>query len=294
MLKRLKYKVIRTIENNMHLHIFSDKAFLQAEFFSSFGKDINWDNPQSFSEKLQWLKINDRREIYVSIVDKFEAKHIISNVIGEQYVIPTLGMWDKYSKIDFNTLPNQFVLKCTHDSGGIFICKDKSRFDEEKCRNVIENALNRNFFYVGREWPYMKITPRIMAEEYIRDDENNDGLTDYKIHCFNGVPKVILVCQNRFDSSGIRESFYDTDWNLLDVKRPGKQQCSPELNKPNELNQMLGIAKSLARGIPFIRVDLYLSRGKIYFGELTLYPASGFIPFEPESYDNLFGEWLKL
>ena len=294
LLRRSKYKLVRMIENDAGIHVFSDKTCVQSEYYPVFGKEINWKNPRTFNEKLQWLKFNDRRPNYSRLVDKYSVKEYIAEKIGDEYLIPTYGVWDNFSDIDFNSLPDQFVLKSTHDSGGLYICKSKEQFNIIQCRQIIEQSQKRNFFYVGREWVYKQVRPRIMAEEYIRDTEGEDHLTDYKIHCFNGEPKLILVCKNRFGQSGIEESFFNENWELLDVKRPGTPQCDPQPKKPQLLEEMLSIARKLSDTIPFVRVDLYVAEKRIYFGEMTFYPASGFVPFEPESYDRILGDWLKL
>ena len=290
----LKSTIIRYIENKLNIHIFSDKTFLQAQYYIVFKKKINWSNPKTFNEKLQWLKINDRNPLYVKLVDKYEVKAYIGDKIGLRYIIPTYGIWNKYEEINFDILPNSFVLKCTHDSGGLFICKDKRTLNYDECKKKFSHLLKKNFFYVGREWPYKNIKPRILAEAYIQDQIDDANLTDYKIHCFNGDPKIILVCQNRFQKDGLRESFFDKYWNLLSVKRPKIQQCSPAPQKPLLLDEMLYISKKLSSGIPFVRIDLYESNNRLFFGEMTFYPASGLVPFEPQDYDVIMGQWLAL
>ena len=287
-------KIIRIIENGFRIHVFSDKQFIQAEYFATFRKRINWLAPRTFNEKIQWLKINDRKPIYEKLVDKYEVKAYIENKIGSKYVIPTYGVWKKYEDIDFGELPNSFVLKCTHDSGSVFVCKNKDALNEDECKKTIKDSLSRNFYYVGREWPYKNIRPRVLAEAYLLDTAIEDDLSDYKIHCFNGEPKFILVCKDRFSENGFQETFFDLNWNVLDVKRPNRQLCNPVPEKPKLLDEMIEISKELSKEIPFVRIDLYETGNHLYFGEMTFYPASGFVQFEPEEYDDIFGRWLNI
>ena len=270
----------------------SDESYLKWVFKLSFGKKLDLNDPKTFNEKLQWLKLYDRNPKYTEMVDKYEVKKYIAEKIGDQYIIPTLGVWDKFDDIDFNSLPNQFVLKCTHDSGGLVICKDKSKFDKEAARKKIEKSLRSNFFRRGREWPYKDVKPRIIAEQYMSD--GRDDLADYKIHNFNGVPKMVLVCRDRFKNSGLTEDFLTENWEHIDVRRPGHPNASEEIPKPEKLQEMLELSKVLSEGIPFVRTDFYEIDGRVYFGEITFYPASGFAGFEPEKYDCEFGDWISL
>ena len=270
-----------------------DRIFLKMRYKLCVHKRLNLNNPIEFNEKIQWLKLYDRNPLYTTIVDKYEAKKYITSIIGEEYVIPTLGVWNNFENIDFDMLPNQFVLKCTHDSGGLIICKDKRSFDVDYAKEKINSSLINNFYYLGREWPYKDVKPRIIAEKYLQE-ENEEGLIDYKVHCFNGEPKLILVCKNRFHQSEFQESFFDTKWSQLELSRPGIKKCSPIPRRPVLLNDMLSVASVLSSGIPFMRVDFYEVENHLYFGELTLYPASGLLPFEPDRYDKILGDWIDL
>ena len=423
------------------LNKWPDEKYIKRKFKAKLGYSLNLDNPQTFNEKLQWLKLHDRKPIYTTMVDKYEVKKYVASIIGEEYIIPTLGIWDSFDEIDFDSLPNQFVLKCTHDSGGLVIVKDKSEFDKRKALKQIEKSLKTNYYYLGREWPYKNVKPRIIAEAYMEDRgtselrdykffcfggvakcykvdfdrfiehranyftldgelmrlgeeicppdfekyiprltildkmkelaetlskghpflradfydvdgkiyfgeltffpasgfgkfiyegndellgswieltktmgggycliykdllcvlslkkkrEKHDGLADYKIHSFNGVPKVILVCNDRFTESGLTEDFFDTNWQHLDVRREKYGNALFEIEKPIELEEMLHLSSLLSEGVPFLRTDFYTINGKVYFGELTFYPASGFEKFVPESFDNRMGEWIAL
>lgn len=270
-----------------------DSLYLRRQYKKIMGKPLNLRNPHTFNEKLQWLKIHDRNPLYTTMVDKYAVKKYVADMIGEEYIIPTLGVWDKFDDINFDELPYQFVLKCTHDSGGLVICKDKSKLDMEKAKEKIEKSLKTNYYLLGREWPYKNVQRRIIAEKYMVDYSGND-LSDYKVHCFNGVPKVILVCSERFSDAGLHEDFYDVNWKRLEVKRPDHPSSDIEQPEPKELQKMLLLSEQLSRKYPFMRTDFYEVNGRLYFGEITFYPASGFDRFEPEEWDYKFGEWLSL
>ena len=271
----------------------NDQLFIKWEFFSGMRKFPNLRNPVTFNEKLQWLKLNDIHPEYARIVDKAEAKEYVREVLGEgaeQYLIPTLGVWNTFDKIDFNLLPNQFVLKTTHDSGGVAIVKDKTTMNLGKVRAKIEHSLNNNFFYEHREYPYKGIKPRIIAEKFMVDESGTE-LKDYKFFCFDGEPKMLFVATDRpFDT---RFDFFDMDWNHLPFKQ-GHPLATKEIKKPAGFEKMKEIARKLSKGFPHVRVDLYDINGQIYFGELTFFHFSGNVPFEPKEWDYKIGEWLHL
>ena len=414
--------------------ILPDKLYLQIMYFKHFHKLINFENPVSFNEKLQWLKIYDRKPEYTTMVDKHLAKEYVAAKIGREYIIPTLGVWEKAEDIDFDALPDQFVLKCNNDSGGIVICKDKSKLNKEKAISLLSSRLNNNGFWYGREWPYKNVKPCILAEEYMEDTttgelrdykffcfggqvrcykvdfdrfvehhancydresqllefgeasfpplvgkklelprnielmmelseklagqtpflrtdfydvdgkvyfgemtfypasgfgqftsheaeielgkwlkipaggvlvtkdwiilfeekKHNDGLTDYKVHVFNGRPRFILVCKDRYGKNGMTETFFTDHWEKMNMRRTNQSDSLEMIPKPAELEQMLRLATVLAGNIPFLRVDFYVVNHKLYFGELTFYPASGFKAFEPEIWDRQLGNYLTL
>lgn len=285
-------RIIRKIDRGYGLHIFSDETYLKAMYYLGFDKQLNLDTPETFNEKLQWLKLNDRNPLYTTMVDKYAAKEYVKNIIGSEYIIETLGKWDRFDQIDFAQLPNQFVLKCTHDSGGLAICRDKSRFDIQAAREKINNSLKRNFFYVGREWPYKNVKPQIIAERYMEDENGN--LKDYKFFCFNGKVKFFKIDFEREKSH--RANYYDCKGNLLSF---GEEICPPNPNKkidiPRNLNRMIELAEELSCDTDFLRVDFYsIADDDIKFGELTFYPASGFGRFVPEEKDLEIGNMLKL
>ena len=270
----------------------SDERYLKWVYKLSFDKKLDLEDPQTFNEKLQWLKINDRRPLYVQLVDKYKVKKYVAEVLGEEYIIPTLGVWDRFEDIDFDKLPDQFVLKCTHDSGGLAICRDKSTFDKKAAEKKIKRSLKSNFFWRGREWPYKNVKPRIIAEQYMYDGSGD--LADYKIHNFNGETKFILVCRDRYQNSGLTEDFFTEKWEHIPVKRPSHPNAKEKIEKPQMLEKMIELSRELSKDIPFSRIDFYEIGGKIYFGEITFFPASGFAGFEPESYDSEFGKYLDI
>jgi len=294
-MKKTIYRIVRKMENDYQIHIFPDKLFLKAIYYCSFGKELDLKNPKTFNEKLQWLKLYDRKPEYVQMVDKYEAKKYVADIIGDQYIIPTYGVWDSFDEIDFNTLPNQFVLKCTHDSGGLAICRDKSTFNIDDARNKINAALKRNFYYVGREWPYKNIKPRIIAEKYL-EDKNRVVPEDYKIYCMNGEPYYTVVFHNRFNQSEeLSETVYDIDWNPLPVSFDNHFQVSEIIEpKPNNYDELISVCKKLCSNTIQSRIDFYIVNDRIYFGEITLYTASGFQPMIPEIMDEELGKLIKL
>lgn len=269
-----------------------DKIFLKHVFYRNMGKKLDIKNPKTFNEKLQWLKLYDRNPQYTKLVDKYEVRKYISQLIGEEYLIPLIGVWGRFDDIDFNSLPNQFVLKCTHDSGGLVICRDKSKLDINVAREKINKSLNRNFYYQGREWPYKNVKPRIICEKYMVD-ESMVELKDYKFMCFNGEVKCSFVCLNRQSLAGLNVDFYDIDWNPMPFERhyPSSGTVIP---KPKNYSKMVEFAEILSKNIPFVRVDFYEANGQLYFGELTFYPGSGYEEFAPESYDYLLGSWIEI
>ena len=271
----------------------SDEKYIKLKFYASLGRKLNLDNPKTFNEKLQWLKLYDRKPEYTIMVDKYEAKKYVADIIGEEYIIPTLGVWDSFDEIDFDKLPEKFVLKCTHDSGGLVICRDKKSLDIGAARAKIERSLARNYYLHGREWPYKNVPRKIIAEKFMEDEETAE-LRDYKFFCFNGDVKIILVCAERFSDGGLRENFYDTNWNLLPFERPLHHNTEYPIKAPQNFKKMIQAAEKLSKDIPFSRIDFYETNGKMYFGEITFFPASGFEGFEPAEWDEKFGEWIKL
>ncbi len=270
-----------------------DEKFLSRIFQILMNQELSLEHPKTFNEKLQWLKLYNRKTSYTTMVDKYKVREYIRERLGEKYLIPLLGVWNNPEEIDFDILPNQFVLKCNHNSGlGMSICKDKVLFDFAKAKKDLRRGIRENYYQKNREWPYKDVPRKIIAEQYMKSDAG--GLTDYKIHCFNGEPKLILVCKDRFLETGLTEDFFSVNWEHLDIRRPKHPNASAPIKKPEELDEMLRLAAILSKDIPFLRVDFYIVDHKIYFSELTFYPASGFDKFVPEIWDNILGDWLKL
>ncbi len=270
----------------------SDKNFLKIKYRYIMNKKLNLKNPKTFNEKLQWLKLYDRNPMYTKMVDKYEVRKYIEEKIGKEYLIPLIGVYDRFEDIDFNKLPNQFVIKCNHDSGGLVICKNKKNLDIKKTQSKITQSLKRNYYYSGREWPYKNIKPRIVIEKYMQDIDDND-LIDYKVMCFNGEPLYTFVYSERFSNDGVKATFYDKDWNVLEFKR-NFADSKKKIKKPLNYEKMLEFSKVIAKDIPFVRVDWYEVNRKLYFGEITFFPSSGFGAFNPQEWDLKLGNQIKL
>jgi hypothetical protein len=273
----------------------SDEKYLKILYKLRTGQKLNLDDPQTFNEKLQWLKLHDRRPEYTTMVDKYAVKKYVADKIGKQYIIPTLGAWDKFDDIDFDKLPDQFVLKCTHDSGGLVICRDKSKLDIKAAKKKLNRCLKHNYYWGNREWCYKNVKPRIIAEKYM-EEKGKAVPEDYKIYCMNGEPKYIVVFHNRFDSSKpLSETVYDTNWQPQHISLDEHFAVSEEITlKPECLDEILDITKALCADIPQVRVDFYIIENRIYFGEITLYTASGFQKMIPEEMDIRLGQMLQL
>ena len=284
---RFVYLGRKEFYNNM-----PDEKYLKKKYKCQLHKDLDLENPLLFNEKLQWLKLYNRKPEFVQMVDKNTVKDYVAERIGEDHIIPTLGIYDKFEDIDFDKLPEKFVIKCTHDSASTFVCSDRRTFDFKKTKKRINKCLKRHYYMLGREWPYKYVEPKIIIEKFMVDESGTE-LKDYKFFCFNGKVKCFSVDFNRFTDH--RANYYSPDFELLDI---GKKLCPPDptqkLNKPEHLEEMITIAEKLSSGHPFLRVDLYNINGHIYFGELTFYPASGFSPFLSDEQDRMLGDWLIL
>lgn len=266
---------------------------IKLRYLRKMGKWLDLDNPVTFNEKLQWLKAYDHNPLYTSIVDKQEVKKIIADKIGSEYIIPTLAVYERPEDIDWEKLPERFVLKCTHDSGGVVVCKEKDQLDRKKALKKLSKHYKRNYYYNKREWPYKNIKPRIIAEAYMEDRDGSGELKDYKFFCFDGVPKMLFVASDRHKKTETKFDFFDMDFKHLPIIN-GHPNSDVPPQKPASFEQMKKLAAELSAGFPHVRVDLYEIDGKIYFGEMTLYHYSGTVPFEPEIWDTTMGEWLKL
>ena len=246
-----------------------DRKLLERVYECKFNIKLNLEHPITFNEKLQWLKLYNRNPLYTTLVDKYRVRDYIANEIGEEYLIPLLGVWDSPDDIDFDALPEQFVLKCNHNSGlGMCICKDKSKLDIKKAKKELWKGLKQDYYLTLREWPYKDVPRKIIAEQYMVDDSGYE-LKDYKFFNFNGIPKFILVCKDRFAEAGMTEDFFTTEWEHIPVKRPEHDNSVEEIARPFELEEMLELSKKLAKDIPFVRTDFYSIHGQTSFGEMT-------------------------
>ena len=277
-----------------------DEICLKFWYRITIGKKLNLKEPRTFNEKLQWLKLYDRKSEYTEMVDKYEVKKYVTARIGKEYIIPTLGVWEKFEDINFEELPNQFVLKCTHDSGGIVICKDKNKFDISRARKKINRSLRNNFYWVGREWPYKNVKPHIIAEQYMENDlsGNRRGefktLIDYKFFCFNGEPKYLYVSEDLGNHENARISFVTMDYKQAEFGREDYLPFKELPDKPIFFEKMKELATVLSKEIPFLRVDFYEINKQIYFGELTFYPGAGFTKYIPDDADLMLGNMLDI
>lgn len=275
--------------------LFSDKVYLKILYYIDFGKRLNLKNPVTFNEKLQWLKLYDHRPEYTMMVDKLLIKDYVAKVLGEEYIIPTLGVWDSPDDIDIDSLPDQFVLKCNHDSGSICICQDKRTFDFEGAKRKLKKALKRNMYWRGREWPYRNVVRKVFAEKLMVEDEESVAptkrLDDYKIFCFDGKPYMLFVASDR--AHKVCFDYYDMELKHLDL-RQGADNFKGIVKLPKQFEKMKKLAAKISAGIPQVRTDFYEIEGKIYFGELTFFDSSGFAKFDPESWDEKLGELIVL
>ena len=270
-----------------------DEKYVRRLYKAVMGRELDLDAPKTFTEKLQWIKLYDRRPEYTIMTDKYLAKIYVSKIIGEQYIIPTLGVWDDPDDIDFDSLPDQFVLKATHAGGGwgVDICRDKSQYDIAAAKKKMRNALKVDMYSRLREWPYKDIHPRIIAEEYLEDAKVGE-LYDYKFFCFNGVVKSVMIGADRF--GGHYLNYYDADFNLLDIVSVTAARREKGFERPEKYDEMVEIASHLSQGIPHVRVDLYYCNGNVYFGELTFFDSSGHDDFGSEYWNGVFGSWIEL
>ena len=292
-------QLLKAIYGRLYYYLCPDKIYLNRKFKEVFGRDIDWKHPKTFNEKLQWLKVYDRNPLYTKLVDKYAVREYIAEKIGEEYLIPLLGVWDRVEDIDFNSLPDQFVLKCTHDSASVIICRDKKTFDIEQAKKKLSRCLKRNFYYSNREWPYKNVKPRVIAEKMMLNSEG-ELPKDYKFICFEGRPRLLFldigVCESG-NLGGHAEEYYR---NIYDMEFAPVQMIETrehfqinEIQCPETFEIMKRIATRLCDSLHHCRVDLYDIDGKIYFGEITFYHGSGYNFFEPISWDEELGSWIK-
>ena len=289
---KLRHYIVRANDKGL-FHWLPDKCCLRILYWARMNKRLNLKKPQSFNEKMQWLKLYDRQSAYPNMVDKYEANKYVADILGEEYVIPTLGVWDRFEDIDFSELPSQFVLKCTHDSGGLVIVRDKSKFNKAAAKLKIERSLKQSFYLHNREWPYKNVKPRIIAEQYM-EDQNRNSLCDYKFYCFNGEPKCLYISEGLENHATAKISFLTMDWNFAEFSRSDFQPFTELPLQPKSFDKMVELARKLSAGHTFLRVDMYDISGRVYFSELTFTPCGGFMPFNPEEWDSKLGELLEL
>ncbi len=270
-----------------------DRAYLQMLYYLKMGKRLNLKNPQTFSEKIQWLKLYNRRPEYTVMVDKLAVKEYVAKIIGAEHVIPTLGVWDKPEDIDFDSLPNQFVLKTTHGGGsnGVFVCKDKRFFDRVAAVEKLRKSMKLDIYRTYREWPYKNVNKRIFAEVYMEEKKYKE-LRDYKFFAFDGKVKVLFIATER-GTGDVKFDFFDSDFNPLDLVQE-HPMSNKHIEKPVCFDEMKLITEKLSVGMPHVRIDLYEVNGKVFFGEFTFSHHAGMVPFHPEKWDYVFGSWLKL
>ena len=275
-------------------NIMSDKWWISTVWQMTYGYKMDWENPKTFNEKLQWLKVYDKNTLYTTLVDKLRVKEWVAEIIGKEYIIPTLAVYNSVDEIDLDLLPEKFVLKCNHDCGSVVVCKNKSTFDLLRTKQLLNESLKRNYYLVGREWPYKNVKPCIFAEKYIEGDDSGD-LADYKFMFFNNECKCLFTCTERKSDSGLKVNFYTPNWELLPFTRkyPNNDKV---IAKPKTLEKMFSVAQTLSDKLnnKFVRIDLYESNGKIYFGEFTFFPGNGDECFDPLEWDYILGSWIKL
>lgn len=271
-------------------HKIPDKTFIKIEYYLRTKKKLNLKNPKRYNEKLQYLKLYDRNPLYTKLVDKYEVRSYIENKIGEEYLIPMYGVYESYEDIDFDSLPNEFVLKPNHTSGDVYICKDKNEINHERLKKDIDSWMKKNYFWKHREWPYKNIKPKIICEK-LMVDESGFELKDYKFFCYNGLVKNLFIATDRPNST--KFNFYDLNFNKLPFNQH-YPNFNKEVSKPTGFQKMIELSGELSKEIPHVRVDFYSINGKIYFGELTFYHFSGCEVFEPDEWDYIFGEYLNV
>lgn len=274
-------------------HWVSDEYYLRILYLFSMREFLHLNPPRTFSEKLQWLKIHDHKNLYTKLVDKIAVKEIVAKIIGEEYVIPTLGVWQNFDDIDFEQLPSQFVLKCNHNSGGVLVCKDKRNIDYRKVRTSFKKSLSSNYYWGTREYPYKNVVPQILAEKLIVT--NQKELQDYKFMCFNGKVVCSFICSGRFSNDGLKVTFFDREWKKLPFMRK-YPACDEVIPCPKNYEKMIELAEKIAKYIdnPFVRIDFYDTGERIYFGEVTFYPGSGMEYFKPKEWDKRLGDLIHL
>ena len=286
---------ITDLQYSFMLHtarLYSDTFYIKRQFEHCLHYSPDLKNPRTFQEKLQWLKLYDRKPIYSIMVDKYEAKDFIQKKIGAEYIIPTIGIYNHSDEIDYGSLPEQFVMKTTHDSGTVVVCKDKSKLDIEKTNRYLEKRLRRKYYLIEREWPYKNVQPRIIVEKLI--GQSGEDLCDYKFFCFDGQPKLMFIVSNRWGEGGHKADFFDMEGVPVKVYQPGYENSFAPPQLPPCFEQMKELSSILSAEVPHLRVDFYYTNNQIYVGELTFSDSGGYVPFIPDEYNKILGDWIKL
>ncbi len=286
-------KGVELLATKGYLHWMNDRTYIKLLYKGYFGHNPNLKNPSTYNEKLQWLKLHDHNPLYTQLVDKYRVREYVQDKIGKEYLIPLLGVWDNPEQIVFSELPNQFVLKCNHDTGSVIVCKNKQTFDSKDAKAKLRRCLANGTYWYTREWPYKNVRPCVIAEEYMEDDTYHE-LRDYKFFCFDGLPKAMYVATGRMNPDAPTSfDFFDMNYNHLAIKQ-GHPNAKVTPDKPHNFEKMKELAKILSEGLPHVRVDFYEINNKVYFGEMTFYHMGGVYPFVPDCWDKTFGDWLNL
>lgn len=280
-----------------HLNfLFPDKIYLKIMFWAEMGYSLNLNDPQTYSEKLQWIKLYDHNPLYTQLVDKIAVKDYVKEKVGDTVIIPMLKVWDSPSDIDLSLLPEQFVLKTNNGGGsnGVIVCKDKSTFNLNEAKQKLNKSLNDSIYRTHREWPYKDVKPKVFAEKFMQDESGYE-LKDYKFLCFDGKVKALFVATDRYlGEHNVKFDYYDRDFNHLDLRQSHENAKHPMTTPPKNFEDMITVAEKLSEGLKHVRVDLYNINGSVYFGEMTFFHYSGLVPFRPNKWDGIWGQWLKL
>lgn len=294
---KIKRKIIKTYQKyftvqHPETYILSDKSFIKKLYKERMGKEINLSNPKTFCEKQNWLKLYDRKPIYTVMVDKYLAREFVAERIGEEYLVPLLGVWDNADEIDFSELPDKFVLKCNHNSD-VTICTDKSKLDIEETKKKLNEQLKIDYYTHKREWPYKNVPRKIICEKYMENNDNTESL-EYKVLCFGGTPKYVIVISGRFSARETTMDTYDMDWKYTNLINGDCPLSGDVFEKPICFNEIREISKKLSKNTPFLRVDFNFWNKKLYFGEMTFFDAAGFEKYKPDEWDLKLGDLIKL
>lgn len=286
-------RILISLIGNKFFKWIPDELFLKSVYFLRTKSKLNLENPQTYNEKLQLLKMIQKDPKMTDLVDKFKVRDYVEDSIGKQYLVPLVNSYNSVEEINFKNLPQKFVLKSNHDSGGVVICQDKNKLNLKKTKKILNKSLKRNFYYLGREYPYKNVTPKIICEEFL-EDKNQKELIDYRFFCFNGKVEIIALDFSITDKSNTRRNIYDTKWNLLDEEITYKKEIKTPPKRPDKLEEMIELSEKLSKGFAHVRVDFYYINNEILFGELTFYHQSGFAKFKNEKFNHKLGSLIQI